>query len=401
MDTLLMVGCGWMGRPYLRRAHDRGLAVAVLDSPVAFSWPETQEALGLHDRCYPVSGTDEVGWLTAVRSALADGPVVGVLGFSEPHIVAAAIVAEELGLPGPGVRAALTSRNKLMQRECFGLATLPQPDYLLARTAEQAVEFLTRHPQVVLKPLSSMGSIGVQIATTPDVVATWFAAQGDQPFLVEEFMAGPEYSVEALVVEGRVCYQNVTAKTTTLAPYRVELAHLVPAQLPPETTERMGALLREVIAAMGVQTGIVHLELIDRAGVPHIVEIATRTPGDYLLDVIAASTDVDLYDALIAVLIGQDPGLPSPTSLAAERLASVWFPTAPPGELAAVHGAAEVAASEGVVKIEIDVEPGHQIHELRSSMDRLGMVIYQAPDLSTLSERLATIKAQLRFELQP
>lgn len=181
MDTLLMVGCGWMGRPYLRRAHDRGLAVAVLDSPVAFSWPETQEALGLHDRCYPVSGTDEVGWLTAVRSALADGPVVGVLGFSEPHIVAAAIVAEELGLPGPGVRAALTSRNKLMQRECFGLATLPQPDYLLARTAEQAVEPDPRHPQVVLKPLSSMGSIGVQIATTPDVVATWFAAQGDQP----------------------------------------------------------------------------------------------------------------------------------------------------------------------------------------------------------------------------
>ncbi len=399
MDTLLMVGCGWMGRPYLRRAHDRGLAVAVLDSPVAFTWPQTQEALGPHDRTYPVSGTDDAGWLGAAGQALRDGPVVGVLGFSEPHIVAAALLADELGLPGPGVRAAVTSRNKLMQRECFGLTGLPQPEFLLARSAEDAVGMLTRHPTVVLKPLSSMGSIGVEIATTEEQIRSWVGEHTDQAFLVEEFMDGREYSVEALLVSGEVAYENITAKTTTTAPYRVELAHDVPAQLEPAVADRMRATLREVVRSMGMGTGLVHLELIDRGGVPHIVEIATRTPGDYLLDVIEAGTDVDLYDALIAVLTGRDPHLPSATSQEAPRLASVWFPTAPPGELKAVHGVDEVSALDGVVKIEIDVEPGHRIGEFRSSMDRLGMVVYQAPDAEQLADRLSRIQSILRFDL--
>ena len=39
----------------------------------------------------------------------------GVLAFSEPHVLGAALVQDEYGLPGPSLRAAVTSRNKALQ----------------------------------------------------------------------------------------------------------------------------------------------------------------------------------------------------------------------------------------------------------------------------------------------
>ncbi|KUN64510.1 hypothetical protein AQJ46_29120 [Streptomyces canus] len=387
-----------MGRPYLGRAHARGLDVSVLDTSAALGWEETKAALGPGDQVYPVTATDDEGWLAAATTALADAPVAGVLGFSEQHIVAAAMLAEELGLPGPGVRAAVTSRNKLMQREVFGRAGLNQPEYLHARDARTAESFAAGRYPVVLKPLSSMGSLGVRIAADPHELRAWVNEQpGKASFLVEEYLDGPEFSVEALVVDGAPVFESVTAKTTTVAPYRVELAHHVPAGLDTGDRKAISTLLRQVIGALGMRTGVVHFELILCSRGPHIVEIATRTPGDYLMDVIQAATDVDLYDAAVAAACGLPLNLPPGVAGIPPRVASVWFPTPPAGTVSAIEGVERVEKLPGVVKIEIDVAPGDEVHELRSSMDRVGMVVYQAPDRRELDAVLARVRDELRI----
>ena len=124
-----MVGCGWLGRPYLRRAHERGLQVSVLDSASVLAWDPDGSELGPGDIRRLVENSDDEAWIAAAAAALReDGPVIGVIPFSEPHVRPAALLAEELGLPGPGLRAAWTSRNKYLQRELFarqGLARRP------------------------------------------------------------------------------------------------------------------------------------------------------------------------------------------------------------------------------------------------------------------------------------
>ena len=93
MSRLLMIGCGWMGRPYLRRAHDRGMRVAVLDRARGLEW--AKDALGPRDQGYPLTGEGEEAWQAAAANALADGPVDAVLAFSEQHVVTAARLAAE------------------------------------------------------------------------------------------------------------------------------------------------------------------------------------------------------------------------------------------------------------------------------------------------------------------
>jgi biotin carboxylase len=400
-DKLLMVGCGWMGRPYLKRAHSRGMDVVVLDSAAALGWDETKAAMALGDRGHPVYGTDDEGWLAAASVALEDGPVAGVLGFSEPHIIAAAMLAEELGLPGPGVRAALISRNKLMQREAFGRARLAQPEYRHARDVETAESFAAGRYPVVLKPLSNSGSLGVRIVGNAAELRSWVHEQpADTSFLVEEFLDGPELSVEALVVDGRPVFENITAKTTSQGPYRVELAHHIPALVTPQETAAVAELLRGVLTAMGMGTGMVHLEFIQRPEGPYIVEIATRTPGDYLMDVIEAGTGVDLYDAAIAAACGKPLDLPPVATPASTRPSLVWFPSPSAGRVTRVEGVEQVQKLDGVVNIEIDVTPGDEVHPLRSSMDRVGMVVCTATTRQDLESLLDQVRGELRLSVE-
>lgn len=392
MRRILMVGCGWMGRPYLQRAHDRGLEVAVLDSPEAFTWPETKEALGRSDRTYPVSGRDHEAWLSGASDALADGPVAGVIPFSEPHVLAAAMLAEELGLPGPGVRAALTSRNKVAQRELFQRHGLPQPAFHVARGAESALAWVGTSWPVVAKPVSGSGSLGVRIVHDEPELRAWFGERAaDAPVLIEEYLEHSEYSVEAVTDQGSVVFSSVTAKTTGPPPFFVETEHRIPAEQ--DTDE----LLRGVVQALGMGSGILHLEYRDGPEGPRIMEVAVRTPGDYILDGVEAALDVDLYDAVVAVACGERPHRIQPS----HGTAAVWFPTPEPGEVAEVVGADRVASHEGVVKVEIDVEPGNTVNPLRSSMDRVGVVIVRADTPDELEARLKVVREELVFRTIP
>ncbi|MFC0554873.1 ATP-grasp domain-containing protein [Planotetraspora thailandica] len=345
-----------------------------------------------------MAGADDEGWLVAAAAALRDGPVCGVVAFSEQHVRAAALLADELGLPGPGLRAVLTSRNKLVQRELFGRRNLAQPEYHLARSAEDAAAWAEGRYPVVAKPLSSSGSMGVQIVTDENELHTW-CQENDSPksFLVEGYLSGPEYSVEAVASAGEIVFWSVTEKITTEAPHFVELEHHVPAQVGGEEKSAIRSVLGEVAGALGMRSGIMHLELrLEPAG-PHIMEVAVRTPGDYIMDVVQAATGVDLYDAVIAVACDDTPSVTATD----DHIASVWFPAPEPGTVTSVSGVDRVQALEGVVNIEIDVAAGSVIHPLRSSMDRIGMVIYRAADRVALESLRKRIHDELVISVQP
>jgi biotin carboxylase len=398
MARLLMVGCGRMGRPYLRRAHMRGLAVAVLDAPDALAGAQTRAALGAQDRAYPVAGQHDDAWLTAASAALRDGPVAGVIAFSEPHVLTAALLADELKLPGPGLRAAVTSRNKIIQRELFARAGLAQPGYYLAQGADAALAWAAGRFPVVAKPLSGMGSIGVQIVASGSELRRWcLENESGNPFLVEQYLTGPEYSVEAIAERGSVVFWSVTEKTTTSGPFCVELAHHVPADCDPGTRKAISELLAGVIAALGMGSGIVHLELRLEPGGPHVMEVAVRTPGDFIMDVVQAATGVDLYDAVVAVACGQAPCVDVP----AGRAACAWYPLVGPGVVTAIEGVEKTSQLDGVMDVEIRVRVGAAVNPYHSSMDRVGVVVVQAKDRAELDSRLDAIQSQLRIRVQP
>lgn len=379
-ETVLLVGLGSQGRPYLRAARTAGLSVVVIDRASSLQSVKTQLLLDDKVTCVPLGGrADTSDWYLAARSAAMTYRPVGVVAFSEEHVLAAALTADEFGLPSPGLRAATISRNKALQRAVFETNGIPQPSWARPETLEDARGWLRANAPVVGKPLDRGGSSGVRLLDEVGAFDRWHAEQDlASGFLREAFVPGPEFSVEVLVRHGEVIFSNVTEKSTTQPPYFVETAHRAPAVTSATTAEALRTVGRQVVSAIGLSTGIAHVEArLDNAGEPNVMEVAVRTPGDYIMEMIGEAYRIDLFGAVVSLACDLPVTLPDRPS----RTAMVMFPRCegPAGEAIIKRVA---AAPEGLVLSTLKLSAEAAVW--KDSDSRPGALVLSAPDHASL-----------------
>lgn len=388
MPALLLVGVGVMGRPYLAAARRLGLRVHAVEAE-----SRAGALAGRADQVTTTRGESAEAWAEAAVAAAAQSPPDGVVAFTEVQVIAAALVADRLSLPGPSLGAAVLSRNKALQRGRFAAAGIRQPAYLIAGDLAAAADWAHARLPVVVKPFSSAGSIGVEQVSDRSGYAEMAARRAAEvPLLVEEAVTGPEYSWEALVRDGTVWFSNVTAKETTGPPHFVEISHRTAHGLDPGPAAAVEALGRSALAALGMSTGIVHLEFRLADAGPTLIEIAVRTPGDFLMDLLGRTYGLDWYELVIRLATG----LPLPDRPAGPvEYAAVHFPLAAAGVLTAVEGLDAVRAHPAVIGAGTIAEVGEVLGPPVSSIERYASVRLAAPDRDALEEGLSFARRTL------
>ncbi|MFJ3937645.1 ATP-grasp domain-containing protein [Streptomyces parvus] len=396
-NELLLIGVGLMGRPYIEAARRLGLSVRAVEAA-----SRADEIRGLVDDLElcegEYGGLDEL-WAEAAYAAVRRRRPAGVLAFTESHVLAAALVQERFGLPGPSLEAAVISRNKALQRGRFPAHGIGQPDHRLTDVLAHAGAWAAERFPVVVKPLSSAGSAGVELV--PDGPAFRAAAvrrAAERPLLVESCVDGPEYSWEALVQDGRVWFANLTAKDTTGPPDFVEVTHRVAARLSPQRTAQVDTLGRAVVGAIGMRTGVVHLEFRLTASGPAVMEVAVRTPGDHLLELCSLAYGVDWFEMAVRLAVGLP--LPHPPRHPV-RYTAAHFLIPEPGTVVAVEGLEETRAQPAVVRAEVGVAPGDVIGGTSSSAQRAGYVLLAADSPEEREEALAQVRKALSVVMSP
>ena len=249
-----------------------------------------------------------------------------------------------------------------------------------------------RYP-VVLKPLSEAGSSGVRVVPGARELVAWCAERHPGPaFLVEQYLSGQEYSIEAIIDRGAVVFSSITQKTTTPPPFCVEIEHRVPARCGAAARERVSELLRRVIGALGMGSGIVPLEFRLESTGPNVMEVAVRTPGDMIMEVVRYPPAVDWLDADIAVACGERPGQSHHPARGMHVV-----PVVAPGVVTRIEGVAEVSRLKGVRSVFCEVTVGDPIRPFQSSAERVGAVLVEAGDSASLDARLSRVQRELRI----
>ena len=294
-------------------------------------------------------------------------PFAAVIPCVEYAVPAAAALAAAVGLPGASGQAAAALRDKVRLREVTTAAGMAAPDWQEVHDAEAVRAFVAAGPSA-LKPANRQASVGVSFIDRPaQVVPAWQAlVAADEPnqlpdrplawrYLVERRLAGPEYSLEALVAGGDVVFENVTAKSVLGGDAPVEVGHVVPAPLDTADRGRFAVALRRLVAATGFGTGILHAEWIDTADGLVLVECAGRIPGDQIIELIDLAYGVRLCHALADLLAGNPVELPGEPA----RAAAIRFLTASPGRVLDVYDTDRVrAAVPGVEDVTVTVGKG-------------------------------------------
>jgi biotin carboxylase len=289
---------------------------------------------------------------TAVRAHQRD-PFDGVLCYAEASVPVANEVARVLGLPVVSAHWGDAFRYKDRMRIAWEAAGLRVPRYRVIRRRTDYRALGTWRFPVVLKPVAMLGSRGV---TKVDSYADLdhyghlpFHADQDMSIggerwsmselfdipeiaLAEEYVSGPEFSAEGVVVDGDYRLVGITQKFTTEEPYFDEVAHLFPATALPGPVDEIRGVLAAAHRALGMRNAVTHTEFrIDGAGAC-LMELNARLPGDHIIDLVQTTTGCDLVAAAVGCACGtlSPCDLPGPKPAGAPAYAATVYVTAPP-----------------------------------------------------------------------
>ncbi|MGW0810972.1 ATP-grasp domain-containing protein [Nonomuraea sp. NPDC002799] len=391
-------GTGMMA---LRTARDLGL------EPLFFTGrPERYRGLAGSGAEVVRCDTNDPAELRAAVTRWA-GRLCGVTTTSDFYVAAAAELAAALGLPGNPPEVVRLCRDKgRMRRELAG-AGVRQPRFEVVTEPGQIPAALARVGlPCVAKPVDGSGSEHVRLCESEEetldhagrVLAVRTNVRG-QPsagaVLLEEYLRGPEFSVETFHVRGEPTCVGVVAKTLTGHPYFVESGHVYPAPLTPLEGEAIVATTQAALAAVGVRDGPTHTEVKLLPDGVALVEINPRLAGGMIPELVRLVDGLDLLEQQLRGAAGM------PVTLATRRrgYAGVRFLTAErPGVLRTGAGWREAELLPGVESVVVTAEPGTRVSPPRSAYDRLGHVIARGTTVRELSARLEAAVPSLLME---
>lgn len=369
---LLVLAAGILQVPVIKKAKEKGIYVIAADGD--------PNAIGLRyaDKSVVVNITSEEDVLKVARDEQIDGVIHPC---SEVSMNVMGRLNDELGLAGITREQAIRATNKHLMRQAFEKRSAPSPRSILTENAEDAWMHLQNDFSTdgILKPSRNSGSRGITKVSRDmykvDFVNAYNIALNesrDNSVLIEQFIEGPEFSVEIIVWDGDVNVLAVTDKKTTGAPHFVELGHNQPSCYSVAEVETLKAAAVAGVKALEVNNCACHAEAKLMNGKAYLMEIGARLGGDFIsTELTHLSSGIDMVAAAIDVALGMKPDL----SVKEEpKGACIRYFCPNPGRLMSISNT-EILNDPRVYLWEIYRKKGDIIPEVTSSLCRSGHVI--------------------------
>jgi len=334
----------------------------------------------------------------------------GVVCFSEYYVHTAAVAARALGLPGPDPDAVARARNKALTRQALAAAGVPNPQFAVVDTAADALDAAAEigYP-CVLKPVDRSSSTNVRLIPGPDALVEHYTSitrhtrhsrgwRLAREVLVEEYLQGPEFSVETVACRGEIRVLGTTGKGVVGQNAFAENEHIFPAPaLLPWQRRYVQDTAVAAVRALGLDHGVCHTEVKLTGQGPRIVEVNARVAGFPVPSLVKLATGFDLTAAVIRLAVGERPAYDpaAPTRAAGAR----FFTADRAGVLSGIRGLDEAARAEGVAEVGLAAEPGQRVGPPVSNNDLLAHVLVVGVRPWDVASRLDGIAASVEVQV--
>ena len=390
MKRLLIIGASILQLPGIKKAKELGYYVGVADyDPNAVGIPYA-------DEYFNVSTIDQEGIYRAAKEFGADG--IMTLATDMP-MRSVAYACKKLGLVGISYDTAVKATDKGEMIKAFEAAGVEHPWYYIIEDPANAQDILEKitYP-CITKPTDNAGSRGIMLVNNRQELeeALSYSSENGRSgaVIVEEYMVGPEVSVEVIVYEGVPHVLQVTDKLTTGAPHFIEMGHSQPSRLPAEGLEKIRDLACRATQAVDLKNGPAHVEIILTENGPKMVEMGARMGGGCITThLVPLSTGIDMIKATIDIGLGQTPDI-APKF---EKGSAIRFFNVPSGKITAIEGVEQAEAIPGVQEISFTKNVGDTAVELSSGADRVGYAIAQASNPAEAVAICEQVQETVRF----
>jgi biotin carboxylase len=247
------------------------------------------------------------------------GRVDRVVGYLENLQTQLAEARTVLRIEGMKRETALNFRDKNKMKQVLRQAGLPVARQARVHSASETRAFIEEVGfPIVLKPLAGVGSkntVRVREETELLGALNLLLPSESNPIQAEEFIHGEEHTLEAVSIKGSVVWQSSTfylpGPLKVLENPWMKYCVLLPREQTQEHVTRFQAVNEAAMGALGMRTGLSHMEwFLRQDGQPVISEVGARPPGVNIMPMLAAAHGVNIWEKWARLMVFDEWEMP-------------------------------------------------------------------------------------------
>lgn len=295
--------------PAIEAAHKHGIYVITVDylpNNIAHKFSDEYHNVSILEK-------DKEKVLALAKELKIDG----ILSYAvDPGVVAAAYVAEQMGLPFTcSYEAACILQDKSRFRQFLADNGFNAPHAKGYVNAEDAIKDVDHFNwPVIVKPVDSAGSKGVSRVDNPKdlpkAIAHALEESHNGHFIVEDFLEldGYQSSADCFSVDGKLVYADYSDQLfdkDAANPYTPAL-EIWPSTMKQEHQDYLTRELQRLLTLLNCGTGLYNVESrLCKNGKPYIMEVSPRAGGNRIAELQRISTGIDLIEAEVLKAVGE------------------------------------------------------------------------------------------------
>jgi biotin carboxylase len=354
-----------------------------------------------HWRVADVLDVHQLVWAGKELTA-RNGPIHRFFGAYEQLQVPLAQARAALGVEGMSAEAANNFRDKARMKTVMRANGVPCARHRLAPSVDDAVAFAESSGfPIVVKPPAGAGAQQTYRVENMDQLQQALAGQTPtpgNPVLLEEFILGDEHSLETISIDGKAVWHSLTHYYPT--PLQVvenpwiQWVLVLPREVDDPRYEDIKAAARKALDALGMRTGLSHMEWFRRQdGSLAISEVGARPPGAQITTLVSRAHDIDFVKAWAQLMVFGTFDPPERKYAAG----AAFLRGQGQGRVKALHGWQQVARE--LNDLICDVKLPALGATPSTSYEGDGFIIVRHPETKRVEEAMARVVSLVRVEL--
>lgn len=302
--------------------------------------------------------------------------IKGILSFVDPFVHVAAALSKEFC---PGVispEPMIKMEDKVLTREL--LKDLPCTPYYAIYSPDQSLETFMKqqksHFPLILKSPLSTGSKDVLPVKDEYQLRQGMQKLGkkSKQLLLEEYLQGPQYLIEALVHDGKVHIVAIIEQEITFVQRFIVTGYCLLAEINQHFYENLYETVSSILEAFQLKNGACHLEMRFVNGTWKLIEINPRISGGAMNRIIEVGFGINLVEETIQLMLGEKPNL---TKKHRKFVFAHYLTVSSAGKLQKVTGKNRCSHYPGVNEVYIKPRKGQIVQSPVSMGDRCGYIL--------------------------
>lgn len=392
---LMILGASYSQIPLMEAAKRLGVTA------IAASIPGDYQGFQYADEIVYVDITDPEAVVKAAKEAKIDGVATCCM---DVGIRALGHVCEKLGLPGLGIAAAEASCNKYLEKEAYMRHGVNTARFYKVQNKSELEKALTDlNFPVMVKAVDLMGSRGIFRSDNVEEALANFEktmeATNQDFCIVEEFIEGTMFGVEAMVANGELAYVLPLGNDLRQGNPPFPVGHHVPWEKEDTLLDQVKEQVQKVVDALGYDNCPMDLDCMLKDDQIYIIEATGRAGATCITDTVSIYYGIDYFEAIVKVALGLDvkdmfqrediPRMPNVTRLLSAEEKGIVEKIHIPGQL-----------PEGVVDLSFNIGKGSVVQPMENGRDRIGQLIIKDESLEECYKKLEMVLSQIHLEMQ-